>query len=81
MTEQLCLLTRLRKWHAANLPEDVSEYDTSDIKDMVPEAIDRIEELETTMREIIWQAKQYEIAPTVLTLMIIKKAEKALDKQ
>ena len=44
------LLTRLRKWHAANLPEDDSPYDPTDIKDMVPEVITYIEDLESALR-------------------------------
>jgi len=65
MTEEFCLLTRLRKWHAANLPEDISPYNSMDIKDMVPEVIDYIEELEYMFRLIIEhpveQSKQWEV--------------------
>jgi hypothetical protein len=43
------LLTRLRKWHATNLPEEGSAYDPTDIKDIIPEVIDRLEELESIM--------------------------------
>jgi hypothetical protein len=46
------LLTRLRKWHAANLPDYNSPHDPTDIKDMVPEAITYIEDLEVALREI-----------------------------
>ena len=65
MTEELCLLTRLRKWHAANLPDENSAYDPNDIKDMIPEVIDRIENLETGLRLVInhpvEQSKQWEV--------------------
>ena len=47
------LLTRLRRWHAANLPDEDQPYDATDIKDMVPEVIDRIEDLEASMRSIL----------------------------
>lgn len=53
MTEELCLLTRLRKWHAANLPEVDSAYDPMNIQDMIPEVIDRIEDLESALREAV----------------------------
>ena len=53
MTEELCLLTRLRKWHAANLPEVDSAYDPMNIQDMIPEVIDRIEDLESALRTLI----------------------------
>lgn len=55
------LLTRLRKWHAANLPEEGSEYDAMDIKDIVPEVIDRLEELEFTILFKVNRVKSEEI--------------------
>lgn len=62
---ELDLLTRLRKWHAAHLPEDGSPYDPMSIEDMVPEVIDHIEELEYMFRLIIEhpveQNKQWEV--------------------
>ena len=64
--DELDLLTRLRKWHAAHLPEDGSPYDPMSIEDIVPEVIDHIEELEYMFRLIIEhpveQSKQWEVA-------------------
>lgn len=59
------LLTRLRRWHAANLPNEEQQHDNTNIQDMVPEVIDHIEELEYMFRLIIEhpveQSKQWEV--------------------
>jgi hypothetical protein len=49
-----------------------------EMKQTIADKETRIDKLETTMREIIWQARQYEIPPTVITLMIVRMAEEAL---
>ena len=59
------LLTRLRRWHASNLPAEDQPHDNTNIQDMVPEVIDYIEELEYMFRLIIEhpveQSKQWEV--------------------
>ena len=47
------LLTRLRRWRAANLPDENQPYDATNIQDIIPEVIDRIEELEIALRSAI----------------------------
>ena len=65
------LMTRLRKWHAANPPDYNNPHDPTDIKDMVPEAITYIEDLEVALHEL-----------SALSMPIVRKiAGEALGKK